>query len=141
MQKLNELQAVFDIYHPHTCLFLYMLQTFFSFTSSIYKFMGLGTCFRTWDKNIIDTYRGIRKMRVIYSEDYLYYKLTSATLTSMGSNQCTLHSQWESRNVRMGALAASEPRTRDRISPAGGKKWGEDGAGTGKRGPNVHLLK
>lgn len=44
--------------------------------------------------------------------------LTSATRSSNGSNQFTLHSQWESRNVNTEAVAASAPRTRDRINPS-----------------------
>lgn len=42
---------------------------------------------------------------------------TSATLSSNGSNQWSLHSQWESKKVRTGAVAASAPRTLERISP------------------------
>lgn len=44
---------------------------------------------------------------------------TSATLSSRGSNQCSLHSQWESKKVRTGAVAASAPRTLERIRPEG----------------------
>lgn len=43
--------------------------------------------------------------------------LTSATLSRRGSSQCSLHSQWLSRNVRTLAWAASAPRTRERIRP------------------------
>lgn len=46
--------------------------------------------------------------------------LTSATLSRRGSSQCSLHSQWLSRNVRTLAWAASAPRTRERIRPAEG---------------------
>lgn len=42
---------------------------------------------------------------------------TSATLSNNGSNQWSLHSQWESKKVRTGAVAASAPRTLERISP------------------------
>lgn len=44
---------------------------------------------------------------------------TSATLSSSGSSQCSLHSQCESRKVRTGAVAASAPRTLERIKPEG----------------------
>lgn len=44
---------------------------------------------------------------------------TSATLSSNGSSQWSLHSQWESKKVRTGAVAASAPRTLERISPEG----------------------
>jgi len=43
---------------------------------------------------------------------------TSATRSRRGSSQCTLHSQWLSRNVNTGALATSAPRTRERIKPS-----------------------
>ena len=42
---------------------------------------------------------------------------TSTTRSSSGSSQLTLHSQWLSRNVKILALAASAPFTRDRINP------------------------
>lgn len=44
---------------------------------------------------------------------------TSATLSSNGSSQWSLHSQWESKKVRTGAVAASAPRTLERIRPEG----------------------
>lgn len=47
---------------------------------------------------------------------------TSATLSSKGSNQWSLHSQWESKKVRTGAVAASAPRTLERIRPRVRKK-------------------
>lgn len=53
--------------------------------------------------------------------------LTSATLSSSGSSQCSLHSQWLSRNVRTRAWAASAPRTRERIRPAGGSSKARQG--------------
>ncbi|GBP31666.1 hypothetical protein EVAR_84112_1 [Eumeta japonica] len=40
------------------------------------------------------------------------------SLVRSGSSQCTLHSTCESRKVRTGAVAASAPRTRDRIRPS-----------------------
>jgi len=43
---------------------------------------------------------------------------TSATRSSSGSSQPTLHSQWLSRKVSTGAVAASAPLTLDRIRPA-----------------------
>lgn len=47
-------------------------------------------------------------------------RLTSATLSRRGSSQCSLHSQWLSRNVSTLAWAASAPRTRERIRPVEG---------------------
>ena len=44
----------------------------FCFKSSIYKFIGLRTYSRSWNKNKIGTYQGICNTRVIYIEDYLY---------------------------------------------------------------------
>jgi hypothetical protein len=46
------------------------------------------------------------------------HSYTSATRSSSGSSQPTLHSQWLSRKVSTGAVAASAPRTRDRMRPA-----------------------
>ena len=57
--------------------------------------------------------------------------LTSATLSSSGSSQCSLHSQWLSRNVRTRAWAASAPRTRERIRPAEGVRQQVRGCGEG----------
>ena len=42
---------------------------------------------------------------------------TSAILSRRGFSQCTLHSQWLSKNVNTGPAAASAPRTRDRTRP------------------------
>lgn len=47
----------------------------------------------------------------------MYNSYTSATRSSSGSSQPTLHSQWLSRKVSTGAVAASAPRTRDRMRP------------------------
>jgi hypothetical protein len=47
----------------------------------------------------------------------MYHSCTSATRSSKGSSQPTLHSQWLSRKVSTGAVAASAPRTRDRMRP------------------------
>lgn len=42
----------------------------------------------------------------------------SATRSSNGSSQSSLHSQWLSKNVRTSAMAASAPRTLDRTKPS-----------------------
>lgn len=42
----------------------------------------------------------------------------SATRSSNGSSQSSLHSQWLSKNVKTSAMAASAPRTRDRTKPS-----------------------
>ena len=44
--------------------------------------------------------------------------LSSSTLTSRGSSQFLLHSQWLSRKVRISDLAASAPLTLLLISPS-----------------------
>ena len=60
------IQAVLDTCHPHICLFLNVRQVFVCFRFSIYKFIDLEAYFRIWKTYKIDTYRGIRKTRVIY---------------------------------------------------------------------------
>lgn len=44
-------------------------------------------------------------------------RLTSATLSRSGSNHLSLHSQWLSRKVNTGPIAASAPLTLDLINP------------------------
>ena len=68
--------------HPHICLFLDVCQVFICFRFSIYKFIDIETYFRIWNTYKIGTYRGIRKTRVIYIEDYLYH-IVSNTQRSM----------------------------------------------------------
>ena len=83
------LQVVLDIYHPHICLFIDVCQVFICLRFSIYKFIDLETYFRIWNTLKIGTYRGIRKTRVIYIDDYLNDKFIS--LKMIGSFLTTMN--------------------------------------------------
>ena len=47
-----------------------MYVKFFCLRFSIYNFIDLETCFRIWNTYKIGTYRGVRKTKVTYIEDY-----------------------------------------------------------------------